>query len=90
MLTPSGGLALIGGQAGSGKTTFAIDAAFHLAGGVDWLGWKVPEPLRVLVIENEGPREPVAAVREARAKVKVRPRYAQPKQRHLQAVAESA
>lgn len=32
----------------------------------------------------------VAAVREARAKVKVRPRYAQPRQRHLQAVAESA
>jgi integrase len=32
----------------------------------------------------------VTAVREARAKVKVRPRYAQPKQRHLHAVAESA
>jgi hypothetical protein len=32
----------------------------------------------------------VAAVRAARAKVKVRPRYAQPRQRHLQAVAESA
>ena len=32
----------------------------------------------------------VAAVREARAEVKVRPRYAQPKQRHLYSVAESA
>jgi hypothetical protein len=55
---PSGGLMLTGGLAGAGKTTLAIDGAFHLASGVDWLGLKVPEALRVLILENEGPREP--------------------------------
>jgi hypothetical protein len=57
-LLPSGGLMMLGGLAGSGKTTFAIDAAFHVGSGVDWLGFPVAEALNVLVIENEGPREP--------------------------------
>jgi AAA domain-containing protein len=56
---PSGGLMLLGGQAGTGKTTFALDMAMHLVSPIDdWLGFPIPEPLRVLVIENEGPREP--------------------------------
>jgi AAA domain len=57
VLLPAGGLIIMGGAGGKGKTTLAVDAVFHLAAGRDWLGFPVPRPLRVLVIENEGPRE---------------------------------
>lgn len=46
------------GDGGAGKTTLEIDCACHLAAGDDFLGVRVPRPLRVLVIENEGPRKP--------------------------------
>jgi hypothetical protein len=38
-----------------------VDASLHFASGVDWLGFKVERPLRVLFIENVGPREPFRA-----------------------------
>jgi AAA domain len=44
-----------------------VDAAFHLASGRDWLGFKVPRPLRVLIIENEGPQEMFRRKLEAKA-----------------------
>jgi hypothetical protein len=44
------------GKGGSSKTTISLDLACHLAAGEDWLGCEVPRPLRVLVIEAEGPR----------------------------------
>jgi hypothetical protein len=52
-----GGLHIIGGKPGVGKTTFLINAILHFASGIDWLGFKVARPLNVYVIENEGPRE---------------------------------
>jgi AAA domain len=44
------------GDGGVGKTSLMLDLAFHFAAGDDWLGISVPRPLRVLLIENEGPR----------------------------------
>lgn len=57
-LLPSDGMLLMYGDGGAGKTTLSIDAAVHLAAGADWLGIHVPAPVRVLLIENEGPRGP--------------------------------
>jgi hypothetical protein len=57
VLLPSAGFVILGGKGGKGKTTLMVDAAFHLASGCNWLGFTVPRPLRVLVIENEGPQE---------------------------------
>ena len=37
------------------RARWTIDAIAHLAAGVDWLGVPVPRPVRVCVIENEGP-----------------------------------
>jgi AAA domain-containing protein len=56
-LLPAGGLLILFGKATAGKTTFTVDGCFHLASGMDWLGMAVPRPLRILIIENEGPRE---------------------------------
>lgn len=56
-LLPAHGLLILAGRGGRGKTTLTIDAIFHLASGIEWLGFQVARPLRVLVIENEGPRE---------------------------------
>ena len=50
-----GSLFMVYGADGSGKSTWAIDGIVHLAAGVDWLGIPVPRPVRVCVIENEGP-----------------------------------
>jgi hypothetical protein len=58
ILFPAFGLVLLVAKGGKGKTTMVIDQVFHLASGIDWLGFKVPRPLRILLIENEGPREP--------------------------------
>ena len=48
--------AMFYGDGGAGKTTLTLDLACHLAAGDDWLMMSVPRSLRVLVIENEGPR----------------------------------
>jgi hypothetical protein len=66
VLFASGGDAMAYGDGGAGKTTLLLDLAFHLAAGDDWLGYPVPEPRRVLVIEGEGPR--VLFRRKLRAK----------------------
>jgi AAA domain len=55
-LIPVGGDVMLYGDGGAGKTTLAIDLAFHLASGLDWLGLGVELPRTVLLIENEGPR----------------------------------
>lgn len=55
-LLPAGGLAIVAGMPAVGKTTLIIDLAFHLASGVDWLAIPVPKPLRIMIIENEGPQ----------------------------------
>jgi hypothetical protein len=55
-LIPEGGDAMLYGNGGTGKTTLSIDLAFHLAAGDDWLRIPVPQSVRVLIIENEGPR----------------------------------
>lgn len=54
----AGGLAMSYGDGGEGKTTLSIDGVAHLAAGVPWLGLPVPRPLRVILVENEGPRAP--------------------------------
>jgi AAA domain len=55
VMPPSGDVMLYG-DGGVGKTTLAADLGFHLAAGDDWLGIPVARPVRVLMIENEGPR----------------------------------
>lgn len=57
-LLPADGLLLMYGDGGAGKTTLSIDAACHLAAGSQWLGITVPAPIRIMLIENEGPRGP--------------------------------
>jgi hypothetical protein len=57
-ILPPLGLGLLIARGGKGKTTFSLDLALHLASGIDYLGLAVQRSLRVLVIENEGPREP--------------------------------
>ena len=53
---PAGGFCLLAGMPGAGKTTLAVDLAFHLASGEDWLEMPVERPLNVLLVENEGPQ----------------------------------
>lgn len=63
-----GSFNLLAGRPGAGKTTTLLDMACHLAAGVPWPSidttnekapnpWPVPRPLRVALIENEGPQE---------------------------------
>ena len=56
-LVPRGGLVVLAGKPGVGKTTLALDLVFHLASGREWLGLPVGRPLNVLVVENEGPAQ---------------------------------
>ncbi|HEX5582516.1 bifunctional DNA primase/helicase [Gaiella sp.] len=48
--------AMLYGDGGTGKSTMAVDLAFHLAAGDDWLGIEVPKRLRVALVEAEGSR----------------------------------
>ena len=61
VLLPAGGLCILAGDGGAGKSTLSLHAVAHLASGTDWFGLGVPRPLRVGVIENEGPKEPFIA-----------------------------
>lgn len=54
-LLPAASTLVFYGEGGSGKTTLTIDLAFHLAAGVDWLGFEIARPVRVMLLENEGP-----------------------------------
>jgi hypothetical protein len=58
VILPTYGLGLLTGKGGRGKTTLTIELVLHLAAGVPYLGLGCPRPLRILFIENEGPREP--------------------------------
>jgi hypothetical protein len=59
-------LTLVGALGGHGKTTFAIDLFLHMAAGVDYPPFTVPQPVSVLLIENEGPEELFAEKLKAR------------------------
>lgn len=54
---PAGGLGLAAGKTSSGKTTWIVDLCLHAAAGADYCGLTFARPLRVLIVENEGPRE---------------------------------
>lgn len=54
-LLPAASTVVFYGEGGSGKTTLTIDLGFHLAAGVDWLGFEIGAPVRVMLLENEGP-----------------------------------
>jgi hypothetical protein len=56
VLIPENGDVMFYGDGGAGKTTLAIDLAFHLAAGQPWLNIAIQRPARVLLVENEGPR----------------------------------
>jgi hypothetical protein len=56
VLLPANGDAMWYGGGGSGKTSLELDGSFHLATGLSWLGIAVLRPVRVALIENEGPR----------------------------------
>lgn len=51
MVKPS--LCLLHGAAGSAKTFLSLGLAVHLAAGVDFLDWEVPEPRQVVYIDGE-------------------------------------
>jgi hypothetical protein len=51
---------MLGARGGRGKTTLSIDWLIHLALGRDYLCFKIPEPIRILIIENEGPEDAFA------------------------------
>lgn len=55
-ILPAGGTLMFYGDGGAGKTTLEVDLVLHLATGRSWLGIDVPRPVKVAVIENEGPR----------------------------------
>jgi len=44
------------GDGGAGKTTLTVDLGCYLAASDDWLTITIPKAVRVLMIENEGPR----------------------------------
>ena len=50
-------LTMLGARGGQGKTTLFVELALHLAAGVDYLGFTIPHPASVLLIENEGPEQ---------------------------------
>lgn len=55
---PVGGLLMAYGDAGAGKTTLNVDAVAHMASGTDWLGISIQRPVKIALIQNEGPAEP--------------------------------
>jgi hypothetical protein len=61
-------LTLLGALGGAGKTTLFVELALHLAAGVDYLNFSIPEPASVLLIENEGPEEMFALKLEEKLK----------------------
>jgi AAA domain-containing protein len=54
---PADGDIVVYGDGGAGKTTLTFDLCFTLAAGGSWLGLvDANRPLRIAIIENEGPR----------------------------------
>lgn len=56
LLVP-GGLLLLAGIGGAGKTTLSLHALLHLCAGIPWLDVQVQRPLKAVLIENEGPHD---------------------------------
>lgn len=55
---PEHGLAIVYGKGAAGKTTLTLTAVASLASATPWLTIPVPRPVRILLIENEGPKAP--------------------------------
>lgn len=55
---PAHGFTLVYGKGGQGKTTLTLTAVAALASATAWLGIPVARPVRVCMIENEGPKAP--------------------------------
>jgi hypothetical protein len=53
-LLPRYGWVMPWGREGSGKTSVLVDLLFHAAAGLEWLGYPIGRPLRLVVIVNEG------------------------------------
>ena len=58
---PSSGLTQVYAYRGVGKTFFALNVAYAVATGGDFLGWKCPTPKRVLYIDGEMPASDMQA-----------------------------
>jgi putative DNA primase/helicase len=52
---PTQGLGMIYGARGLGKTHVSLNIAYAVATGGEFLGWKAPQPRRVLFIDGEMP-----------------------------------
>jgi len=52
---PSQGLAMVYAKRGIGKTFFALNIAFAVASGGNYLGWQAPEAAGVLYLDGEMP-----------------------------------
>ena len=59
-------LNMLGARGGRGKTTLFVDLMVHAALGLDYLGFIIPAPVTVLLIENEGPENLFAEKLEER------------------------
>jgi hypothetical protein len=57
-ILPAAGFCLVYGKGGQGKTTLTLTAVAALASATPWLGIPVARPVRVCMIENEGPKAP--------------------------------
>lgn len=53
-----GSLMLLAGIGGAGKTTLSMHMLAHWSAGLPWFGIEVARPIRVVVVENEGPHDP--------------------------------
>lgn len=53
-LLPRYGWVMPWGREGSGKTSILVDLLFHACAGIDWLGYPIGRPLRIVAIVNEG------------------------------------
>ena len=52
---PTKGLAMVYAPRGVGKTHLSLGVAYHVAAGVNFLGWTTPKPRRVLFVDGEMP-----------------------------------
>lgn len=52
----AGGLLILGGEAGTAKTTLTLDVIAHIGSGTPWQGIPQQRAIRIAMIENEGPR----------------------------------
>jgi hypothetical protein len=58
VLIPAAGTVIVYGDGGAGKTTLVVDLCFTLSAGEPWLDLvETDRPLRIMLIENEGPRQ---------------------------------